>query len=46
MRDGVATVAAFHERVEAALDGLPWELVVVDDASTDGTGDRLDRLAA
>jgi glycosyltransferase involved in cell wall biosynthesis len=31
------TVDAFYERVRTALDGLPFELIVVDDGSTDGT---------
>jgi glycosyltransferase involved in cell wall biosynthesis len=36
------------ERVRTTLDelALEWELVAVDDASTDGSGDRLEQLAA
>ncbi|MFZ0091958.1 MAG: glycosyltransferase family 2 protein [Solirubrobacteraceae bacterium] len=40
-----ATVDEFYARVCSALDGLPFELVLVDDGSTDGTPMKLDGLA-
>jgi glycosyltransferase involved in cell wall biosynthesis len=46
MHDEEATVAAFHERVTGALDGVPLEIVVVDDGSRDGTAAALAALAA
>jgi dolichol-phosphate mannosyltransferase len=40
-----ATIGEFYTRVAAALDGLPFELVLVDDGSTDGSPIALERLA-
>ncbi len=46
MHDEVDTAVAFHARVVAALEGVPFELVIADDGSSDGTADVLARLAA
>ena len=45
MFDEEDTVEAFYDRVRRALDGVRFELVLVDDASGDRTPERLDRLA-
>ncbi|HEU4701473.1 MAG TPA: glycosyltransferase family 2 protein [Conexibacter sp.] len=41
-----ALVQAFHARVCAALEGIPFELVLVDDGSSDRTPELLAALAA
>jgi polyisoprenyl-phosphate glycosyltransferase len=46
MRDEQDTVEAFHARVTDAVEGIPLELVIVDDGSKDGTPAALAALAA
>jgi glycosyltransferase involved in cell wall biosynthesis len=46
MHEEEATAAAFCARVRAALEGVEFELIVVDDGSPDGTGAALAAEAA
>jgi dolichol-phosphate mannosyltransferase len=39
------TITEFHDRVCSALEGITFELVLVDDGSTDGSADELERLS-
>ncbi len=41
-----ATIAEFYTRVCGALEGVPFELVLVDDGSSDGSPIALDHMAA
>lgn len=45
MLDEEALAAAFYERVCSALEGVPFELVIVDDGSSDRTAEVLGGLA-
>lgn len=45
MYNEVEVAEEFCRRVTSALDGLPLEIVISDNASTDGTSELLDKLA-
>lgn len=45
LRDEPPAVQALYDRVRATLQGIPYELVVVDDGSTVATATALDALA-
>jgi polyisoprenyl-phosphate glycosyltransferase len=46
MFNEVETARAFYERLNGALGGIEWELIAVDDGSTDGTAELLRELSA
>jgi dolichol-phosphate mannosyltransferase len=45
MLNEAETVGAFYERLQSSLSGFKWELIAVDDGSTDNTSEVLDSLA-
>ena len=45
MLDEEGNARLFYERVRDAVDGLPWELIIVDDGSKDATPQILGEIA-
>ena len=44
--DEAETLPTFYERLRVALEGIDWELVLVDDGSSDATAELVEGLAA